>query len=214
MGLIKSTAAPARDGLNTRTKCRDCEGLQLQLDDERPEVRRLAARDLGERGDCPAAAPALLQRLAHEPRMDVREALLHALVQLKAPEAAAGLVDCLRQGDTALRNQAIEALRQWPDEALPLMRQLLADDDAHLRIHAVRVLEGLGLPEVAGLLARALVSETHVNVCASLLESLSQIGDAQAVEAIEAARRRFDDQPYIDFAARAALQRCTSVTTP
>jgi HEAT repeat protein len=190
--------------LNRRKRKRDCPGLLVQLSDPNSTARRWAARDLT---DCPEAAAALVERLKIEPEVSVREVILTTLTRLGDQTAVAGLVDCLRSEDAALRNEAIEAMQQLPEEVAPIMRELLADPDADVRIFAVNILESLRHREVEAWLIEVIDKDPHINVCAAAVDLLSEVGTAAALEALPRLKSRFAEEPYIHFAADLALKR-------
>ncbi|WP_343723028.1 HEAT repeat domain-containing protein [Herbaspirillum seropedicae] len=201
MALIKVThsrlsAEPAAD--------RECNVLMQELYSEEAAVRRAAARDLVA---CPQASEALLARLKIETLLSVRETIITTLIRLGDAAAAAGLIECLRSDDAALRNEAIEAMKQLPEEVAPLMEQLLDDVDADVRIFAVNVLESMRHPRVEEWLLEVIRSDPHVNVCSAALDVLSEVGTMRALEAIERVQARFADDPYIQFAANLTLAR-------
>ncbi|AON54025.1 HEAT repeat domain-containing protein [Herbaspirillum seropedicae] len=201
MALIKMThsrlsAEPAAD--------RECNVLMQELYSEEAAVRRAAARDLVA---CPQASEALLARLKIETLLSVRETIITTLIRLGDAAAAAGLIECLRSDDAALRNEAIEAMKQLPEEVAPLMEQLLDDVDADVRIFAVNVLESMRHPRVEEWLIEVIRSDPHVNVCSAALDVLSEVGTMRALEAIERVQARFADDPYIQFAANLTLAR-------
>ena len=201
MALIKVThsrlsAEPAAD--------RECNVLMQELYSEEAAVRRAAARDLVA---CPQASEALLARLKIETLLSVRETIITTLIRLGDAAAAAGLIECLRSDDAALRNEAIEAMKQLPEEVAPLMEQLLDDVDADVRIFAVNVLESMRHPRVEEWLIEVIRSDPHVNVCSAALDVLSEVGTVRALEAIERVQARFADDPYIQFAANLTLAR-------
>lgn len=187
-----------------RKQPRDCESLALELSNPDPSVRRWAARDLVE---CPDATPALVERLKREQHLSVREVILTTLTRLGDDVAVEGLVDCLRSEDAALRNQAVDAMKQLPDEVAPIMRALLGDDDPDVRIFAVNVLESLRHPQVESWLIEVIDRDPHVNVCATAVDLLGEVGSSAAREALLRLKARFADEPYVCFAADLALRR-------
>jgi len=188
-----------------RKQARGCADLLVELSDANPTARRWAARDLI---DCPGVSPALVERLKIEPVLSVREVILTTLTRVGDPAAVGGLVDCLRIEDAALRNEAIEAMKQLPDEVAPIMQGLLTDADPDVRIFAVNVLESLCHPEVEAWLIDVIKDDPHINVCATALDLLSEVGTAAAVlEPLQRLKTRFADEPYIQFAADLALRR-------
>ena len=203
MALIKKqTHEPVF--LGRRKRKRDCPGLLAQLSEANSKARRSAARDLS---DCPGAAAALVERLKIEPEVSVREVILTTLTRLGDRTAVAGLVDCLRSEDAALRNEAIEAMKQLPDAVAPIMRELLADPVSDVRIFAVDILESLRHQEVEAWLIEVIDKDPHINVCAAAVDLLSEVGTEAALKALAGLKTRFADEPYIHFAADLALKR-------
>jgi len=138
----------------------------------------------------------------------VREVILTTLTRLGDDVAIAGLVDCLRsEEDAALRNEALEAMKQLPDEVAPIMAGLLHDADPDVRIFAVNILESLRHPEVEAWLIDVIQHDPHVNVCATAVDLLGEVGSDRAREALLGLKARFAQEPYVQFAASLALRR-------
>lgn len=204
MALIKKSAEADVVTEDQRKLERDCANLVQELENADPMVRRWAARDLA---DCPEAAAALVSRLEDEADASVREVIFSTLTCLGNESAVAGLVQCLRSDDAALRNEAIESMKQLPDEVAPIMRALLADEDADVRIFAVNVLESLRHPQVEPWLIEVIESDLQVNVCATAVDLLVEVGSEVARDSLIRLKARFADEPYIQFAADLALKR-------
>jgi HEAT repeat protein len=187
-----------------RNRVRDCTNLERQLSDPRPSARRWAARDLAE---CPDSSAGLVVQLQREEDSTVREIILTTLTQLGDERAIAGMVNCLRSEDAALRNGAIEAMKLLPDEVSPIMNNLLQDNDPDVRIFAVNVLESLRHKQVEEWLKEVIERDAHVNVCAAAVDLLGEVGSSCSREALENLKARFPDEPYISFAADLALKR-------
>lgn len=190
-----------------RNRVRDCANLELQLSDPRPSARRWAARDLVE---CPDSSAGLVVQLLREEDSSVREVILTTLTQLGDERAVAGMVNCLRSEDAALRNEAIEAMKLLPDEVSPIMNNLLKDPDPDVRIFAVNVLESLRHKQVEEWLKEVIEHDVHVNVCAAAVDLLGEVGSSYSREALENLKARFSDEPYISFAADLALKRISN----
>jgi HEAT repeat protein len=203
MALIK-TQKDEPITAEARQATRDCECLIGQLAASDPTARRWAARDLV---DCPQASAALVERLKQEAEVSVREVILTTLTSLGDDTAVAGLVDCLRSEEPALRNEAIEAMQQLPDEVAPIMRGLLSDTDPDVRIFAVNILASLCHPEVEAWLIEVIDRDAHVNVCGTAVDLLGEVGTASARESLLRLKARFADEPYIRFATDLALGR-------
>lgn len=203
MAFIKSQhAEPVTD--DERKQPRDCAHLEADLDSPNPTARRWAARDLT---DCPHASAALVARLSKEDDVSVRAVILTTLTTLGDEVAVAGLVECLRSENAALRNEAIEAMKQLPDEVATIMRGLLQDADPDVRIFAVNILETLRHPEVESWLITVIEQDALLNVCATAVDLLGEVGTAASREPLKRLNLRFPDEPYIQFATELALKR-------
>ncbi len=203
MALIK-TAPLERAGHLERKQQRDCSSLERKLADPSAEARRWAARDLL---DCPDSAAALVERLGLEADISVREVILTTLTRLGNSVAVAGLVQSMRSEDAALRNEAIEAMKQLPEAVAPIMRNLLSDESSDLRIFAVNILESLKHPDVELWLREVIETDAHVNVCATAVDLLGEVGSQVALGSLQQLKLRFAAEPYIQFAADLAIKR-------
>jgi HEAT repeat protein len=183
---------------------RDFDGLCVELNHEDSKVRRWAVRDLAQ---LPNASSVLVTRLEHEDNASVRTAILNALAKLGDTIAMNGLVECLRSEEAALRNEAIEILKELPHEVEPIIDELLTDADSDVRIFAVNILESLRHQHVEQWLIGVIEKDSHVNVCSTALDLLSEIGTELAVPAIKQLKARFPDEPYVCFSADLALKR-------
>jgi HEAT repeat protein len=137
----------------------------------------------------------------------VREVILTTLGRLGDPAAIAGLVDCLRSDDAAVRNEVIEAMKQLPEEVAPIMQRLLSDPDPDVRIFTVNILESLRHTAVESWLIEVIENDPHINVCATAVDLLGEVGTEAAREPLTRLKNRFGDTPYIQFAADLALKR-------
>ncbi len=203
MALIRSTPSERTERVSRKQE-RDCDNLARSLDDASAEVRRWAARDLA---DCPGSSAVLVARLARESDAAVREVILTTLTRLGDSTAVTGLVQCMRSEDAALRNEAIEAMKLLPDAVAPIMRELLADPDSDMRIFAVNILESLKHPDVELWLREVIERDPHINVCATAVDLLGEVGSSAALTSLQQLKARFADQAYIAFAADLAIKR-------
>jgi HEAT repeat protein len=203
MAFIKSKA-DARGTTDTRTHERDLDGLAAQLEGRDATQRRLAARELAQFRD---ASPVLVQRLAVETDASVREMLLASLTHLQDSTAVAGLVSCLRSEDAALRSEAIEAMAQLPDAVGSIVDTLLRDPDPDVRIFTVNILESLRHPNVESWLIDVIEHDDTLNVCATAVDLLVEVGTTAARAPLQRLLSRYPDEPYIQFAAQLALKR-------
>jgi HEAT repeat protein len=87
------------------------------------------------------------------------------------------------------------------------MGKLLQDPDPDVRIFAVDVLESLRHPRVEEWLIEVISEDPHVNVCATAVDLLGEVGSEQAKAALISLKQRFAGEPYIQFASDLALKR-------
>jgi HEAT repeat protein len=204
MALKKGKSTPPLDVPGERQQGRDRDGLVQALQADDPLTRRWAARDLNTH---PEAAAALVGQLRREPDDSVRQVILTTLTSIGNDTAVQGLIDCLYLEDAMLRNAAIEVLKELPDQVAPFMGRLLQDPEPDVRIFAVNVLESLRHPHVEDWLIEVIGQDPHVNVCATAVDLLGEVGSDQAKAALASLKQRFADEPYIQFAADLALKR-------
>lgn len=187
-----------------RKSPREFVDLVAGLEDSNPSARRWAARDLA---DYPDATAALVAHLPLEQDVSVRAVIFSTLVKLSDPAAIDALVKCLRSDDASLRNEAVEVMKQLPDEVAPIMGNLLKDPDPDTRIFAVNILESLRHPGVVEWLIGVIDQDPHVNVCGTAVDLLSELGTSDATTALAGLKARFPDEPYIQFCVDLALRR-------
>jgi HEAT repeat protein len=203
MALIKQSPNAPRTA-DTRGEVRDLEGLTAQLNGSDATHRRWAARELA---NFPEASTVLVQRIVLETDASVREMLLASLTRLHDSVAIAGLATCLRSENVALRNEAIEAMAQLPDAVGPIVECLLADADPDVRIFTVNILESLRHPNVESWLIAVIEHDATLNVCATAVDLLVEVGTPAARAPLQRLMARYPDEPYIQFAAELAIKR-------
>jgi HEAT repeat protein len=187
-----------------RKYTRDLAGLTLAFNDANQDIRRWAAKDLV---NIEGAEPVLVSRLAIERSAVVKEAIIMSLATIGNKEAIQGLVSCIRSEDAALRNDAVEVMKHLPKEISPLIHKLLHDQDSDVRILSINILESLCHPNVENWLIDVITHDGHVNVCATAVDLLGEVGSEAAVSPLKLLKGRFNNEPYINFAADLALKR-------
>ena len=170
--------------------------------------RRQAARQIA---GCPDAAKALMSRLKREEEVAVREVILNTLVRLKDISIVDGLAECLRSEDAALRNETIESFKQLGHEVDPILESMLADPDPDVRIFVVNILESQRHSEAESWLIKVIEEDSHVNVCATAVDLLCEVGTEASSDALLRLKARFASEPYIQFAADLALKRIREI---
>ncbi|WP_336489619.1 HEAT repeat domain-containing protein [Methylobacterium nigriterrae] len=139
-----------------------------------------------------------------------REALLAALLAIADDAAAAALARHLRSENAGLRNACIEALQAMPFAAFSVLPALLADADPDVRLLATEIARAQPTETANALLAALLAGEAHPNVCGAAVEVLAEVGTAEAVPALRAARARFAKEAFLPMAIDTVLARLAS----
>ena len=207
MALVKGKAVGTAVNVEPKEQ-RSCEELIAALEDSDATVRRHAAQQIT---SCHDAATALVNRLKREENTAVREAILNTLLRLHDPSIGSGLAECLRSEDAALRNDVIEAFKQLGDEVAPILRSLLADPDPDVRIFVVNILNSERHPDVEQWLIEVIERDAHVNVCATAVDLLCEVGAKASMDPLFRLKTRFAHEPYIQFAADLALKRIREI---
>ena len=205
MSLIKKShdSAPVVAEDNRHVP-RDRAGLLRQLSDDAPDIRRWAALDLAE---FPDATEMLCAQLERETAVAVREALLTTLIKIGDGAVVQGLIPLLRSEDAALRNLVIEALQQLPDAVAPHIEAMLQDPDSDYRIFSINVLDNLKHPQAPAWLQDVVQRETNINVCATAVDVLAEVGTPEVIPALSALPERFNDDPFMQFCVQTAIRR-------
>ncbi len=205
MALVKATNRPA----NTQARpeqlsCPTLADLAVQLRSAEPTLRRQAARDLSLISE---GIPILCEHLEHEPAVSVRSVIMTSLIQSRSRAVVEGLIRYLRSENTALRNEAIEALQDMPEEIAPYMDRLLSDPESDVRIFAVNILSVLPDARAPEWLQKVILEDPHVNVCAAAVDCLAEVGTPNSIAALKQLRLRFGDHPFMIFAVDATIRR-------
>ena len=187
-----------------RQNTRDYAGLLQQLEASDPSKRRWGARDLA---NYPQAVDPLLRQIAVETEHPVREAIFDSLQQIGGAAVVSGLIPLLRNEDAAVRNGAIEVLQAMPEDVAPHIVGLLNDSDSDVRIFAIDILQQLAHPQTPLWLLSVLKDETHINVIATAVDRLAEVGTTDMLPELKALKLRFPDESYLLFAIQTAIDR-------
>jgi HEAT repeat protein len=168
--------------------------------DERWAAARAAA-------ELPALAGACGEALARERDARVREALFTSLVRMATAQSVDAVLPFLRADDAQLRAGATGALAAMRETAWPRVALLLHDADPHIRILACELARSMPEEEAVPCVCNLLDREREANVCAAAVETLAEVGGAQALPALERCAERFRDTPFLEFSIEIAADR-------
>jgi HEAT repeat protein len=139
----------------------------------------------------------------------VTETALTQLARLDGAFATEALIRLMREGDTALRNGAIETLGSLGERAVDALAPLFVDAgaDTDARIYALTALALVASSRAAKLALDVALNDADVNVCAAAVDVVAESGVREMAAALEQVAARFPDRPYLAFAAGAAQHR-------
>ncbi|RWX81844.1 HEAT repeat domain-containing protein [Neorhizobium lilium] len=177
------------------------------LGSELPEVRQSALSGLVE---YPEAAAVLCRQFESEQDAATRDMIAVVLSRMGGAQTVEGLLPLLRSDNATLRNSVIGILKELPAEVAPHMEALLDNPDSDVRILVVNVLESLRHPKVEDWLIAVISVDAHVNVVATALDLLREVGTDAALPALGGVTTRFPDEPFIAFAVNNALKQIQS----
>ena len=202
MGLIKNSGKPLSQAVPLDS--RDIDMLLAGLDSSDATLRRMAASDLIA---FPHAEEALGELLQRETDPQVLESLMNTLAAYSTSSAVEKILPALRADDAFKRNLAIEVLKTLPDLVAPHIEALLEDADPDVRIFTVNVLESLRHPKVLPWLLSVLKNDQHVNVCATALDLLAEVGSEECLPVLDTLMKRYQHEPYLMYAAQIVMDR-------
>jgi len=192
-------ARPAEAGAEPRRTC------------GRTEERRRLRPQRGRQDivHCLHAAKALVSRLKREEDAAVREAILNSLVRLNDPSTpAAGRLSSQRGRRPAQRGhrdvQAI-GLRSRARSADSAGRSRSGCADFRRQYPRFRA-----APEAEAWLIEVIERDAQVNVCATAVDLLCEVGTEQAIDPLLRLKSRFQSEPYIQL-PRSGAQRIREV---
>jgi len=201
---LKKKKKGAEVGVNQREKERGFDELSTDLNSQDISVRRWAARDLGNLDN---ATNVLLAALDKEKEHVVFDAILDALETIGTDEVVIGLIPMLRSEEAAHRNGVIEVLQSMPDMVALHIIELLNDTDSDVRIFAIDILQVLAHPDTPKWLLSVLKDETHINVVATAVDRLAEVGTLDMLDDIKGLKERYPEEAYLHFAVDTAVSR-------
>ncbi len=148
------------------------------------------------------AIPDLVCFLASE-NLGVQEAANLALRKIGGREAVGALIPLLRTEQTAVRNLAMDILREIGTQGVRSLVPLLKDDDVDIRIFVSDILGSTDSAVAVTALCESLLNDAEVNVRYQSAVSLGELGRADAVSVLSQVLGK--DEEWVQFAAIEAL---------
>ena len=158
----------------------------------------------------PDGARRLAEALVREPNARVREAMFTSLARIATAESVELVLPLMRSDDAHLRTGALDALRAMKSAVWPYVPRLLRDEDADVRLLACELARDLPGAEAAALLCALLDSEPELNVCASAVEILAEVGGPGALPSLTRCAERFRGTQFLEFSIKITADRIRS----
>jgi HEAT repeat protein len=93
------------------------------------------------------------------------------------------------------------------EEVIDRLASMLNHEDHNVRIYVLTALGMVKNPRAAAIALQAALTDTNINVCAAALDVIAASGSAELIPQVNAVANRFPNQPFLAFAARAAIRR-------
>ena len=183
----------------------NCKKIIEHLNSEDPQEIREACFRIGEE-ECRDGIPYLVELLKSN-NVGIQEAAELALRKLGGEESVEALISLLWEEDVAVRNVAIDILRDIGDQGLYILINLLEEDDSDIRIFVVDILGYTNNLMVVKPLCEILSRDPNPNVKSQAAISLGRLGCLEAVSCLEQA---LNDEDWVKFSAIEALKKIGS----
>ncbi len=152
--------------------------LLAMLSDEHIAVRCQAMKTLGLLADERAIAPLIAQLVEKDEQ--IRIASIRALAAFECREVAQAFTQVLADDPAVqVRVTLVSALKQWSEDAVPLLLRALSDQDSTVRCGAICALGERGDERAVDSLIMALADDTTRSAA---IEALGQLGDKRAID--------------------------------
>lgn len=144
-------------------------------------------------------------RVADHPLIDY--AFANFGVKPKREEDFDEMFKMLKSDNAYLRNMAIKFLQEFGVEAKPFLEKLMNNEDKDIRIFAINILEDVRYDDSIEMLRYFMLKEKDINAMMTAVDYLGEIGSEQDIALLEAVKKEYKDEPYVQFAIDTAIER-------
>lgn len=116
------------------------------------------------------------------------------------------IMELLKLHNAYVRNLGISVLQNYGDAIKYYIVKFLIGDDKDLRIFAVNVLGDVNFAESRDMLLELLEKEEDINVSMTAVDYMAEIGELEDIDSLEDIKKRFHDEPYVQFAIDRAIK--------
>ncbi|MFY9399249.1 MAG: HEAT repeat domain-containing protein [Desulfomonilia bacterium] len=179
----------------------DLTTIDAMISSEDPSRRREAAALLARAGGMDACIR--LERLLLDSNSGVRDAAQNSLILVGGRPAVERMIDLLRHDEAAVRNMAIDILRQIGIDGIDLLHRAAKDEDDNVRLFVLDILGSIGSHESSRILIEGLY-DSNPNVRNAAVISLGTLGDPEAFDHL---KKLVNDEEWIRFSVIESLAR-------
>jgi len=141
----------------------------------------------------------------HHPLMDY--AFANFGVKPKREEDFDEMFKMLKSDNAYLRNMAITFLQEFGIEAKPFLEKLMDNEDKDIRIFAINILGDVQYEDSIEMLRYFVLKEQDINAMMTAVDYLGEIGSQEDIKLLEAIKKEYEDEPYVQFAIDTAIKR-------
>jgi len=153
----------------------------------------------------------ILSELFRENRVDDHPLIDYAFSNFgtkpKREEDFDEMFKMLKSDNAYLRNMAIKFLQEFGVEAKPFLEKLMNDEDKDIRIFAINILGDVRYEDSVDMLRYFILKEKDINAMMTAVDYLGEIGSEEDIKLLEAIKKDFKDEPYVQFAIDTAIDR-------
>lgn len=176
--------------------------IQDLLESQNPDEIREGAY-LAMQSGLRETVPMLVKRIEFQ-NPGVQEAVDAALRKIGGQAVLFSVLPLLRSEDPAIRNIAMDLLREVGKCDVPALTELLKDEDPDLRIFGADILGSTGSALTVTPLCHALLRDPETNVRYQAAVSLGELGYSEAAESLGMALK---DEEWVQFSVIEALTK-------
>lgn len=153
----------------------------------------------------------MLSKLFKENRVEDHPLIDYAFsnfgVKPKREEDFDEMFKMLKSDNAYLRNMAIKFLQEFGVEAKSFLEKLMDNEDKDIRIFAINILGDVRYEDSIEMLRYFILKEKDINAMMTAVDYLGEIGSEDDIKLLEAIKKDYENEPYVQFAIDTAIER-------
>ena len=153
----------------------------------------------------------MLNKLFKENRVEDHPLIDYAFsnfgVKPKREEDFDEMFKMLKSDNACLRNMAIKFLQEFGVEAKSFLEKLMDNEDKDIRIFAINILGDVRYEDSIEMLRYFMLKEKDINAMMTAVDYLGEIGSEDDIKLLEAIKKDYENEPYVQFAIDTAIER-------